>query len=155
MYGALRYQASDTILNIHSDASYLSEREAKSRTGGFFYTGSNIDKATRLTNGAILIISTVLKHGISSRQKWKLEECSSMQKKEKYFKQHYNNWDIITPNAIGNRQHNSNRLQQSENKTKIHKSYGHAFLLGKRQSQTRPVSCLLGPMIPTFSGLFH
>jgi hypothetical protein len=62
----LRYHASDMILNIHSDASYLSERETKSRAGGFFYMGSNIDKANRLTNGAILIISTVLKHAMSS-----------------------------------------------------------------------------------------
>jgi hypothetical protein len=54
------------ILNIHSDASYLSEREAKSWAGGFFYMGSNTEKATILTNGAILIISTVLKHVMSS-----------------------------------------------------------------------------------------
>jgi hypothetical protein len=33
----LQYHASDMILNIHSDASYLSEREAKSRSGGFLY----------------------------------------------------------------------------------------------------------------------
>jgi hypothetical protein len=54
------------ILNIHSDASYLSEMEAKSRSGGFFYMGSTTDKANRLTNGALLIISTVLKHIMSS-----------------------------------------------------------------------------------------
>jgi hypothetical protein len=54
------------ILNIHSDASFLSEREAKSRAGFFFYMGSNTDKANRRTNGAILIISTVLKHVMSS-----------------------------------------------------------------------------------------
>jgi hypothetical protein len=30
----LRYHASKMILNIHSDASYLSEREAKIRAGG-------------------------------------------------------------------------------------------------------------------------
>jgi hypothetical protein len=48
------------ILNIHSDASYLSEREAKRRAGGLFYMGSNIDKFNTLTNGAILIIITVL-----------------------------------------------------------------------------------------------
>jgi hypothetical protein len=35
----VRYHASDMILNIHSDASYLSEKEAKSRAGGFFYMG--------------------------------------------------------------------------------------------------------------------
>jgi hypothetical protein len=62
----LRYHAPDMILNIHSDASYLSEREAKSRAGGAFYIVSKNDKANRLTNGAILIISTVLKHVMSS-----------------------------------------------------------------------------------------
>jgi hypothetical protein len=31
----LRYHTSAMILNIHSDVSYLSEREAKSRSGGF------------------------------------------------------------------------------------------------------------------------
>jgi hypothetical protein len=62
----LRYHVSDMILNVHSDASYLSEREAKSRTGGFFYMVSNTDKDNILTNGAILMISTVLKHVMSS-----------------------------------------------------------------------------------------
>jgi hypothetical protein len=62
----LRYHASDIILNIHSDASYLSEREAKSRAEGFFYMDSSTDKANTLTNRAILIISTVLKHVMSS-----------------------------------------------------------------------------------------
>jgi hypothetical protein len=32
----IRYHASEMILHIHSDASYLSENEAKSRAGGFF-----------------------------------------------------------------------------------------------------------------------
>jgi hypothetical protein len=32
----IRYHASDMILHIHSDASYLSEYEAKSRAGGSF-----------------------------------------------------------------------------------------------------------------------
>jgi hypothetical protein len=62
----LWYHASDMILNIHSDASYISEREAKSRAGGFFYMGSNADTANKLTNGEILIINTVIKHVMSS-----------------------------------------------------------------------------------------
>jgi hypothetical protein len=62
----LRYHASDMILNIHSDALYPSEREEKSQAGGLFYMGSNTDKANKLTNAAILIISTVLKHVMSS-----------------------------------------------------------------------------------------
>jgi hypothetical protein len=62
----IRYHASDMILHIHSDASYLSENEAKSRAGGFFYMGSNNKTDKKLTNGAILIISKVLKHVMSS-----------------------------------------------------------------------------------------
>jgi hypothetical protein len=57
------------ILNIHINASYLSDCEAKSRVGGIFYMGGNIDNPNRLTNGAVLIISTILKHVMSSAEK--------------------------------------------------------------------------------------
>jgi hypothetical protein len=53
------------ILHIHSDASYLSENEAKIRAGGFFYMGSNTTTNKKLTNGEILIIIKVLKHVMS------------------------------------------------------------------------------------------
>jgi hypothetical protein len=51
---------------MHSDASYLSENEAKSRAGGLFYMGSSTNTEKKLTNGAIFIISKVLKHIMSS-----------------------------------------------------------------------------------------
>jgi hypothetical protein len=35
----IRYHASDMIIYIHSDASYLSEREAKSISGGLLLHG--------------------------------------------------------------------------------------------------------------------
>jgi hypothetical protein len=35
----IQYHASEMILYIHSDDSYLSENEAKSRAGVFFYMG--------------------------------------------------------------------------------------------------------------------
>jgi hypothetical protein len=60
------YHASDMILHIHSDASYLSENEAKSRDGGFFYMGDTTKNDNKLTNGDILIVSKVLKHVMSS-----------------------------------------------------------------------------------------
>jgi hypothetical protein len=60
------YHASDMILHIHSDASYLSENEAKSRAGVFFYMGNTTKHDKKLTNGAILIVSKVLKHVMSS-----------------------------------------------------------------------------------------
>jgi hypothetical protein len=62
----IRYHASDMILHIHSDTSYLSENEAKSRAGGFFYMGNTNKNDKKLTNGAILIVSKVLKHVMSS-----------------------------------------------------------------------------------------
>jgi hypothetical protein len=49
----IRYHAPVLILHIHSDASYLSEKEAKSRAGGFFYMGSNNKTDKNLTNGEI------------------------------------------------------------------------------------------------------
>jgi hypothetical protein len=61
-----RYHASDMILYIHRDASYLSENEAKIRAGVFFYMVNTTKKDKKLTNGAILIVSKVLKHVMSS-----------------------------------------------------------------------------------------
>jgi hypothetical protein len=62
----IRYHVSDMILHINSDASYLSENEAKSRAGGLFYISSDTKTDKKLTNGAILIISKVLRHVMSS-----------------------------------------------------------------------------------------
>jgi hypothetical protein len=62
----IRYHASNMILHIHSDASYLSENEAKSRAGGFFYMVSSTNTDKKLTNRAMLIISKVLKRVMSS-----------------------------------------------------------------------------------------
>jgi hypothetical protein len=61
------------ILYIHSDVSNLSEREAKSRAGGFFYMVSSADTSNKLNNGEILIISTVLKHVMSSAAEGEIE----------------------------------------------------------------------------------
>jgi hypothetical protein len=47
----IRYHASDMILHIHSDASYLSEKEAKSTAGGFFCMGSSTKTDKNLPTG--------------------------------------------------------------------------------------------------------
>jgi hypothetical protein len=61
-----QYHASEMILHIHSDTSYLSENESKSRAGGFFYMGNTTKHDKKLTNGASLIVRKVLKHVMSS-----------------------------------------------------------------------------------------
>jgi hypothetical protein len=44
----------------------MKEKQKVGKGGGGVYMVSNTDKSNRLTNGAILIIVTVLKHVISS-----------------------------------------------------------------------------------------
>jgi hypothetical protein len=54
-------------LNIHSDASYLSETKAKSRIGGYFYLGNKTNSPKKtLSNGPLLCHTTVLKQVVSS-----------------------------------------------------------------------------------------
>ena len=60
----VRFVASDMIMALHSDASYLSEPEAKSRAAGHFYLGMKNDEA--FDNGAILTLSKIIKHVMSS-----------------------------------------------------------------------------------------
>ena len=51
------------MLDIHSDASYLSESESKSRAAGHFFLGK---KNESFNNGAIITISKIIKHVMSS-----------------------------------------------------------------------------------------
>jgi hypothetical protein len=60
----LTYESSDMILAAHSDASYLSEANARSRVGGHFFCSSDISDPPN--NGAVLNISKILKAVMSS-----------------------------------------------------------------------------------------
>ena len=58
----IRYHASKMILNIHSDASYLSEPNAKSRASGHFFLAElPVDGKPILLNGAIHTLAVILK----------------------------------------------------------------------------------------------
>ena len=58
----IRFQASAMILNVHSDASYLSEKEAHSRTCGHFFMGwSPKDGDPIKLNGAFFTLCTILR----------------------------------------------------------------------------------------------
>ena len=60
----LTYRASDMVLAIHSDASYLSEPNARSRAGGHFFMAANVPIPQN--NGAVLNISQIIKAVMSS-----------------------------------------------------------------------------------------
>ena len=53
--------ASDMVLAVHSDASYLSEPKARSRAGGHFFLSSDPPN-----NGAVLNIAHIIKNVMSS-----------------------------------------------------------------------------------------
>eukprot|EP00978_Attheya_sp_CCMP212_P034671 scaffold146465_cov33-Attheya_sp.AAC.1 len=46
----IRYWASDMILQIHSDASYLSEPKAKSRASGHYFLGDGYQSMDNQSN---------------------------------------------------------------------------------------------------------
>ena len=64
-----RFHASDMVLHVESDASYLSENDSKSRAAGYHYMsvdpkGENIPYPP--INGAVLVTSKVIKETVSS-----------------------------------------------------------------------------------------
>jgi hypothetical protein len=61
----IRYHASDMILHIHSDASYLSVSHARSRLGGLFFCGDKPPNEDNL-KGSILNLTAVIKNGVAS-----------------------------------------------------------------------------------------
>ena len=60
----LTFKSSDMKLAAHSDASYLSKPKARSRAGGHFFL--SIDSTIPQNNGALLYISHIIKHVMSS-----------------------------------------------------------------------------------------
>jgi hypothetical protein len=64
------YAKSNMILGVHSDASYLSEPNARSRAGGHFFLSDGTDDAP--PNGAILNTSQIIRSVMSSAAKAKL-----------------------------------------------------------------------------------
>ena len=58
----IRFYASDMVLQIHSDASYLTAPKARSRAGGHYFLGSiPVDKQSITLNGPVLSLSAILK----------------------------------------------------------------------------------------------
>eukprot|EP00804_Cyclotella_cryptica_P029413 CCRYP_013352-RA/>CCRYP_013352-RA protein AED:0.16 eAED:0.24 QI:0/0/0/1/0.2/0.16/6/0/1158 len=60
----ITYRASNMILAVHSDASYLSETKACSRAGGHFFLSE--DDPSPRNNGAILTLAQIIKPVMSS-----------------------------------------------------------------------------------------
>ena len=56
------FKASAMVLNVHSDASCLSEKKAKNRMGGYFFLGRMPEKKKDMfINGSIHVLCGILK----------------------------------------------------------------------------------------------
>jgi hypothetical protein len=70
----IRYHASDMILHIHSDASYLSVSNARSRLGGLFFCGDKPPQEDNI-NGSILNVASVIKNVVASAAESEVGAC--------------------------------------------------------------------------------
>jgi hypothetical protein len=80
----LSYHASDMVLAVHSDASYLSEPKARSRAGGHFFLSS--DTTVPPNNGPVLNIAHIIKNVISSATEAELAGLYIMARKAVYIR---------------------------------------------------------------------
>jgi len=67
--GIIKFFASDMVLYNHTDASYHSEANARSRATGFFWLSSHPDKLHGLTvplNGALHVLTGIMRNALSS-----------------------------------------------------------------------------------------
>jgi hypothetical protein len=66
----VRYSASDMVLWIDSDASYLSVSESRSRAGGYYFLSSDpialSDPTSPPSNGAVTVFCQIMKNVVSS-----------------------------------------------------------------------------------------
>jgi hypothetical protein len=69
-----RYHASDMILHIHSDASYLLVSNARSRIRGLFFLGNRPPEQDTL-NGSIINVADVIKNMVASAAESEVGAC--------------------------------------------------------------------------------
>jgi hypothetical protein len=70
----IRYHASDVVLNIHIDSSYLSFSNARSRLGGLFFCGDKYPQQDTL-NGFILSVASVINNVVASAAESEVGAC--------------------------------------------------------------------------------
>jgi hypothetical protein len=68
------YHASVMILHIHSDASYLSISNARSRLRGLFFMGNKAPQQETI-NGSILNVAAVIKNVVASAAESEVGAC--------------------------------------------------------------------------------
>jgi hypothetical protein len=98
----IRCHASDMVLHIHSDASYLSFSNARSRLGGLFFLGNKFPEQETL-NGSILNVAAVIKTWSPLLQNQKLARVFTTPKMRPAQSNTHRAGPQTPPNASANR----------------------------------------------------
>ena len=70
---AIQFHKSNMTLYAHSDASYLSKPQARSRVRGYFYLGNHAEPADNpKPNGPVHVESRIMKHIMATASKAKI-----------------------------------------------------------------------------------
>ena len=80
----LNYRVCDMKLAVHSDASYLSEPQARSRAGGHFFLSN--EATIPANNGAVLNIVHIIKHVMTSATEAELAALYIMAREAVYIR---------------------------------------------------------------------
>jgi hypothetical protein len=70
----IRHHASEMILHIHSDASYLSVSNTRSRLGGLFFCGDKSPQEDNL-NDSVITVASVIKNVVASAAESEVGAC--------------------------------------------------------------------------------
>eukprot|EP00804_Cyclotella_cryptica_P002338 CCRYP_004053-RI/>CCRYP_004053-RI protein AED:0.50 eAED:0.38 QI:0/-1/0/1/-1/1/1/0/247 len=137
----ITYNASDMVLAVHSDASYLSEPKARSRAGGHFFLSTANDAPPN--NGAILNIAHIIKHVMASatgRIGGLIHRCE----RSRLHPHHTRGTRTqATSYSTTNGQLHGRRCLQWKNPTQTNQGNGHAFPLAQRSQMSRTIPHLL------------
>jgi hypothetical protein len=95
----IRYHASDMVLNIHSDASYLSVSNAWSRLTVLFFLVNKSSKQETLIV-SILNVAAVIKNVFSPQQNPKLERAFTTPKVAPRSESHSTSWATHNPQRL-------------------------------------------------------
>ena len=152
----IRFHASKMILNVHSDASYLSEPNAKSRVAGRYFLGEVPSNGQPImTNGNIFVMCGILKFVVCSAAEAELAALFLNTKAEKSL-------DLFSKNlATHSRQLQSTVItkQQQASPTTLSKSQialnGNTILLDNRPGQTQVFWYSMPPLAIKLSCLLY
>eukprot|EP00804_Cyclotella_cryptica_P018975 CCRYP_006478-RH/>CCRYP_006478-RH protein AED:0.45 eAED:0.45 QI:0/-1/0/1/-1/0/1/0/138 len=131
------------VLAAHSDASYLSEPQARSRAGGHFFLSSNADIPPNNGRSSTLPTSLNMSWRPPLKPNWPL--CSLPPVKLSTYASY--SWNLATSNPP----HHSKPTMpwrsshQWESTTQAHQGHGHALPLVTRSRMPKTISNLLAP----------